>query len=396
MRCDIARLRRLTDLAREERPLVQSCDAIIIGAGPAGLAAAAALRARGLDASILEKSDAVGAVWRRHYDRLHLHTDRAHSALPGLPMPKAYGRYPSRAQVVEYLEAYAGKFDLKPIFNAPVPALRRDGQAWLAEAGENSRRAPIVVVATGWADYPYAPTWPGIETFNGEILHSSRYRNPASFAAKRVLVVGFGNSGGEIALDLAEAGVEVTLSVRGPVNILPRDLLGLPILAWAIAQQRLPARLVDAVNAPVLRLAVGPIEELGLVRAAKGPRQMIEEDGRVPLLDIGAVAQIRAGRIKVRGDIARLEPKMVVFANSAPEPFDAVILATGFRPDLRTLLPDAEGVLTDSGAPLVSGRTTAEPGLFFCGAIAVPTGQLREIGIEAARIADAALTLRAS
>jgi hypothetical protein len=185
--------------------------------------------------------------------------------------------------------------------------------------------------------------------------------------------------------------VEVALSVRGPVNILPRDLLGLPIVVWAIAQQRLPARLVDVVNAPVLRLAVGPIEDLGLIRAAKGPRQMIEEDGRVPLLDIGAVAQIRAGRIKVRGDIARLEPKMVVFANSPPEPFDAVILATGFRPDLRMLLPDARGVLTESGAPLVSGRATAEPGLFFCGAIAVPTGQLREIGIEARRIADAAL-----
>ena len=134
--------------------MVQSCDAIIIGAGPAGLATAAALRSRGLNAAILEKSDAVGAVWRRHYDRLHLHTDRARSGLPGLPMPKAYGRYPSRAQVVEYLEPYAAKFDLKPIFNAPVHVVRREGRGWRAEAGENSRTAPIVVVATGWADYP--------------------------------------------------------------------------------------------------------------------------------------------------------------------------------------------------------------------------------------------------
>ena len=102
--------------------MANSCDAIIIGAGPAGLATAAALRARGLNAVILEKSDAVGAVWRRHYDRLHLHTDRARSGLPGLPIPKAYGRYPSRAQVIEYLEAYAAKFALKPVFNAPVRA----------------------------------------------------------------------------------------------------------------------------------------------------------------------------------------------------------------------------------------------------------------------------------
>ena len=189
--------------------MVQSCDAIIIGAGPAGLATAAALRARGLNATILEKSDAVGAVWRRHYDRLHLHTDRARSGLPGLPIPKAYGRYPSRAQVVEYLEAYAAKFDLKPVFNAPVRAVRRDGQAWRAEAGEESRTAPIVVAATGWADYPCMPTWPGMETFDGPILHSSRYRNPAPFAGKRALVVGYGNSGAEIALDLAEAGIDV-------------------------------------------------------------------------------------------------------------------------------------------------------------------------------------------
>jgi len=133
--------------------MANSCDAIIIGAGPAGLATAAAFQARGLDAAILEKSDAVGAVWRRHYDRLHLHTDRARSGLPGLAMPNAYGRYPSRAQVVEYLEAYAAKFALKPVFNAPVCAVRRDGRAWRAEAGGNSRSAPIVVVATGWADY---------------------------------------------------------------------------------------------------------------------------------------------------------------------------------------------------------------------------------------------------
>ena len=375
--------------------MVQSCDAIVIGAGPAGLATAAALQARGLNAAILEKADAVGAVWRRHYDRLRLHTDRGHSSLPGLPMPKTYGRYPSRAQVIEYLEAYAAKFDLKPLFNAPVRAVRRDRQAWLAEAGVNSRSAPIVVVATGWADFPHAPTWPGVETFDGEIVHSSRYRNPAPFVARRVVVVGFGNSGGEIALDLAEAGVEVTLSVRGPVNVIPRELFGVPILVFPIAEQWLPPRVADGLNAPLLRFAIGSIEKLGLKRSAKGPIQSIEEDGRVPLLDIGALAQIRAGRIKVRGAIARLEPKTVVFAKSPPEPFDAVILATGFRPDLRALLPDATGVLSETGAPLVSGRATAEPGLFFCGAIPSAIGQFRQIGIEARRIAAAAEAARA-
>ena len=376
--------------------MAHSCDAIIVGAGPAGLATAAALRARGLDAAILEKSDAVGAVWRRHYDRLHLHTDRARSGLPGLPIPRAYGRYPSRAHMIDYLEAYASKFALRPVFNAPVRTLRRDGQTWRAEAGENSRIAPIAVVATGWADYPYAPTWPGIETFGGEILHSSFYRNPAPFAGRRVLVVGSGNSGAEIALDLAEAGIDVALSVRSPINVIPRELFGVPILVFPTAEQWLPPRLADAINAPLLRYAIGSIEKLGLKRAAKGPLQSIAEDGRVPLIDVGTLDAIRDGRIKLRGDVASFSRENVGFRQSPAERFDTVILATGFRPDLRSLLPDAKGVLSATGAPLVSGRATAEPGLFFCGAIPSALGQFRQIGVEAARIAEAAKTLVAA
>ena len=144
-------------------------DAVVIGAGPAGLAAAQRLNASGLKSLILDKSDAVGAVWRRHYDRLHLHTPRAHSALPGLPIPAAYGRYPSRGQFIDYLEAYANKFNLQPTFNAPVGAVRRDGEMWRVEAGEHSARTPIVVVATGSADFPNMPHWPGMANFQGPI-----------------------------------------------------------------------------------------------------------------------------------------------------------------------------------------------------------------------------------
>ena len=367
-----------------------SPDAIIIGSGPAGLAAAQRLNSAGLKSIILDKAEAVGSVWRRHYDRLHLHTPRLHSSLPGLTMPSAYGRYPSRAQFVDYLENYVAKFELKPNFNAPVSTVRRDGQRWRVEAGVNSASAPVVVVATGWADFPHAPKWPGMETFQGPILHSSLYRGSAPYAGKRVLVVGFGNSGAEIALDLCEAGAHVTLSVRSPVRILPRDLMGMPILSFAIAQRFLPARVADFINAPIIRLAVGSIEKLGLKRAAKGPLQMIEEDGRVPVLDVGTVAKIRAGAIRVRGAIERFSANGVTFTEGAHEPYDAVILATGFKPDLRALLPDAAGVLDERGRPLVSDKPTAEPGLYFVGAIASPTGQLRQIGIGATRIAQVA------
>ncbi len=282
---------------------------------------------------------------------------------------------------------------LKPVFNAPVGAIKREDARWRVEAGAKSYAAPVVVVATGWADFPYSPTWPGLETFRGAVAHSSAYRNPAPYDGKRVLVVGFGNSGGEIALDLAEAKIDVTLAVRGPVRILPRELLGLPILTWAIAQRHLPARVADVLSAPAIRLAVGSIESLGMKRAAKGPRRMVEEDGRIPLLDIGTVAKIRAGAIKVRGAIVRVTPDGVAFSETGPEAFDAIILATGFHPDLRALLPDAASVLDGTGKPLVSGKPTSAPGLFFCGAIASPTGELREIGIEAERIAKLARIL---
>lgn len=362
-------------------------DAIVVGAGPAGLACAATMRRLGLKVVILEKADAVASVWRRHYDRLHLHTDRGHSALPGMAMPRTYPKYPSRAQVIEYLEGYAARFGLEPIFSSTVRSVRRDGATWRVDTAQKSLMAPVVVIATGWADFPHRPTWPGSDVYQGVVIHSTGYANPAAFAGKRVLVVGFGNSGGEIALDLAEANVDVTLAVRGPVQILPRELLGLPILTWAIAQAHLPARVADFINAPVIRLAVGSVKNLGLKIASKGPRRMIEEDQRIPLLDVGALARIRDGAIKVRGGIERFTRDGAIFSDSSTEEFDCIILATGFRPDLRKLLPEAHGVFDAKGMPLATGRTTSEPGLFFCGLIASPTGQLREIGIEAQRIA---------
>ena len=370
---------------------MSDADVMVIGAGPAGLACAAQLASRGLRPMLLEKASTVGPVWRRHYDRLHLHTDRAHSSLPGLPMPRSYPRYPSRDQVVAYLESYAAHFRLAPTFRCEVRVLRREAGLWHADTTSGPCTAPIVVVATGWADAPHRPVWPGQDDYRGSVIHSSQYRHPEPYRGQRVLVVGFGNSGGEIALDLAEAGVRVTLAVRGPVRILPRELLGLPILTWAIAQAWLPPGLADAINAPAIRLAVGRTRGLGLAIGGKGPRRMIAEDHRVPLLDVGTLDRIRQGAIVVRGGIERFTPEGVTFAAAhgaqPTEPFDAVILATGFRADLRRLLPQAEDTLDSRGTPRTTGKPTEIPGLFYCGQIPSATGQLREIGIEARRIA---------
>jgi 2-polyprenyl-6-methoxyphenol hydroxylase-like FAD-dependent oxidoreductase len=146
-------------------------DAIIVGAGPAGLACAVTMHAAGLDATVLEKADRVGAVWRRHYDRLHLHTDRNHSGLPDMAMPRAFPAYPSRAQLVEYLEAYTAHFRIKPVFNTDVSRVRRDGALWCAEGNQRTMTAPVVVVATGIADAPYRPTRPGLEIYSGALVH---------------------------------------------------------------------------------------------------------------------------------------------------------------------------------------------------------------------------------
>src|SRR3981081_3913349 len=136
------------------------------------------MRGAGLNVTVLEKADNVGSVWRRHYDRLHLHTDRKHSGLPGLVMPRTFPLYPAREQVVEYLESYAAHFDIRPVFNTTVSHLRRDGTQWRADIAHGSMLAPVVVVPAGDRDAPYRPSWPGSEAYQGGVVHSSEYRNP--------------------------------------------------------------------------------------------------------------------------------------------------------------------------------------------------------------------------
>src|SRR5262249_11689456 len=173
-------------------------------------------------------------AWRNHYDRLHLHTSKALSTLPYLAFPREVPRYPARAEVVAYLEAYARHFDLRPRFGERVVSLARDDGVWLTRTDGGAFRSKSGVVATGCTRAPHRPSWPGLDGFGGTVLHSSEYKNGQDWAGRRVLVVGFGNSGGEIAIDLAEHGANPSLSVRGAVNIVPRAFLGLPVLASGI------------------------------------------------------------------------------------------------------------------------------------------------------------------
>ena len=357
---------------------------IVVGAGPAGLAVAACLTVAGVPVEVLERAAHVGSRWRLHYDRLRLHTVRGRSGLPMMPMPRHVGRYPLRADVVRYLQDYAAHFDLRPRLGCAVERVARDGDGWRVTHAGGESRADAVVLATGMVDTPSLPEWAG--DFGGEVIHSSTYRNAAPYAGRRVLVVGFGNSGGDIALDLAEAGVDVAISVRGAVNILPRELLGVPITSFGLMSRLLGPGLADRLTAPILRLAVGRPADYDLVAAAKGPARQVAEDGRIPLIDVGTLGAIRAGMIAVRPGVQAVAGQRISFADGRAEVFDAVIAATGYRTDLRDMLGD-HPALDAEGHPKVSGA--GAEGLHFISYHAAADGQLRRIGIEARAIAQA-------
>ena len=361
-------------------------DTLIIGAGPAGLACAAMLQKHGRSSLILERADTPGSSWRRHYDRLHLHTHRKHSGLPELPMPRQYPRYPSREQVVDYLVEYAQAHRLAIRFGETGSRIARNGQ-WQVTTDAGTQSATRIIVATGLAHTPVRPAWPGQADYDGTLLHSSEFRNASSLGAGRVLIVGFGNSAAEIALECAESGLTTGLSVRSPVNVVPRDMFGLSTVNIAIAQRRLPYRLVDAVNRPLMRLRFGDSRSHGLEWAASGPLTKIMETSRTPLIDIGTMDAIKAGRIDTFGGIESTHGRTVRFVDGREADFDAIVLGTGYRPALETVLPDVDQRLGDDGWPPRSVLQPGGDGLFFCGFSVLPTGHLRQIGIEAREIA---------
>lgn len=364
-------------------------DIVVIGAGPAGLAVSACLRREGLPHLVLERETEVGPSWRRHYDHLHLHTAQRYSGLPLSPWPRDAPRYPSRAQVVDYLQGYASEHQISPRFGVEVRRVRRDSERFAIDSSAGPMTPRFVVVATGNNRVAVQPAFPGLEGFRGSVVHAGAYKNPQPYAGKRTLVVGCGNSGAEIALDLAEQGVDVAMVVRGPVHVVPRDLFGRPTQQTGILLSVLPMPIRDAIVGGVMRLAVGDLARYGIVRPKIGINKMIEETGRIPMLDIGTIAKVKAGKIRVLPGIEEVFADRVRFADGSTHPFEAIVLATGYAPGLSSVIEGFETIADARGRPRRFGTKTEIPGLFFVGFRNPPTGALRQIAFEAPRVAAA-------
>jgi putative flavoprotein involved in K+ transport len=367
-------------------------DVVVVGAGPAGLATAACLRRRGADVLVVDRGGAVGDSWRQRYDRLHLHTPRVQSALPGMRIPRRYGRWVAKDDMAEYLRQYADSAGIRPHFGTEVRRLERDGDLWKAETDGAPLQARQVVLASGYNRDPVVPAWPGQESFRGELLHASAYSGPRPFHGRDVLVVGAGNTGAEIAADLAEGGAtRVRLAVRTPPNVIPRQLGPVPITLLAVTQDSAPAWLVDPVNRFLQRRFVGDLTRYGLPAARAGVVAQARATGVTPTIDVGLIAQLRAGRVTPVAAVDRFEDGEVVLVDGARLAPDAVVAATGYTTALAPVVGHL-GVLDDHGRPLVHGRRTAPsaPGLRFVGIANPLKGLLLQIGLDA-RAAAAAI-----
>lgn len=365
----------------------------IIGGGPAGLATAAALAQRGVRAVVVEKSSEVGASWRGHYDRLRLHTTRRWSKLPGLSIPRSAGRWVRRDDFIHYLQHYARHHRLELATGVEVDRIdpAGEGTRWVLSAnGGRLLRASTVVVATGFNHSPQLPDWPGLQDFTGELLHASRYRSPDRFRGKSVLVVGTGNTGAEIAADLAgpDGAASVCLSVRSSPHIVRRATLGWPSQANAILARRLPVRLVDQLAVPMTRL-LPDLTPHGLPRPSAGLYSRARA-GSIPVLDTGLVKAVRQRRVRPVSAVESFDGDVVLLADGERLRPDAVIAATGYRRGLEGLVGHL-GVLDGQGRPLVHGRDThpAAPGLRFTGYTNPISGMLREVARDAPKIAAA-------
>lgn len=310
-------------------------DAIIIGAGQAGLAAGRLLQQHGLRFLILDEQAAPGGNWRNYYDSLQLFSPAEYSALPGRPFPGLPESYPVRDQVVAYLEGYAAHFLLPIRQGVRVVHVRARPHGFEIQSADGECfSTKSVVVASGSFSRPYVPDICGLGMFKGRVLHSSQYRNPEPFHGERVVVIGAANSAVQIAYELAHVAL-TSLATRERIRFFPQRMLGIDFHIW--------------------------LKWTGL-----GKTRWLSDQG-TPVLDQGKYRQaIKTGLLQRKPMFTSVTPDGVIWADDQHEPIDSLIFATGFRPNIPFLddLPvqDQHGRLLQQ-----NGVAQTVPGLFFIG-----------------------------
>jgi len=358
-------------------------DAVIVGAGPAGLATSYELRRRGIGHVVLHRGGQVGATWADLYDSLVLHTGRHMSHLPGMRIPRSVPLFPPREAFLHYLGDYARRFDLPIRTGVDVSGAVRRGGHWMLTTSGCGIEAKALVMATGIVASPNVPAFEGREVYGGRLLHSADYRRPADVPGKTVLVVGAGNSGGEIASELALSRRAVDVAVRSGANVVPLTLAGIPIQYLSHIVLRFPRPVQDAITAAVKRLG----------EWRRGPSPLPPGKGRpldmIPLIGFHLVDAINAGQIGVRAGVVRLTEDGAVFGDGTQGAYDAIVLATGFS---AALAPLGGLVRRDAkGFALRDGRVASadHPGLFFVGQNYDARGAIYNIAQDAGLAAEA-------
>jgi putative flavoprotein involved in K+ transport len=365
---------------------VESYEIVVVGAGAAGLATAKLLHDEGLSPLVLEAGPEPGAAWRERYDRLRLHTPRLLSGLPGLRIPRRYGRWVARDDLIEYFRDYTAFHDLDVRLNCRVDRLE---PSWTLHTSDGPIHTDHVVVATGYNGTPFVPDWPGRESFRGELIHSTDYRNPQPYAGKDVLVVGAGNSGAEIAHDVIDGGAARSrLSVRTPPQIVRRATLGIPAQLLGMAIRKLPPDWVDPFTMWQRKIAIPDLSGQGLPRPPHGVRTSFITTGTTPILDVGIVDAVKRGRVEVVAAVEGFDAEEVLLADGSRIAPDVVIAATGFRAGLDELVAGLD-VLGPRGLPTKTDGEPVLPGLWFVGFVPTLGGQLREGSIAARKVAQA-------
>ena len=316
---------------------------LIIGAGPAGLAVAGRLSKANQEFEILEMSNEIAHRWNHHYDRLHLHTVKELSHLPFKPFPEDYPTYVPKQSLVDYYEAYAKEFNINPHFNTSVDKITQaDGRYHVACADGSVFTADNVVIASGINRNKYEPVFENQENYKGTIIHSREYKNHHLYKDQSVLVIGMGNTGAELALDLVEGEAKPSIAVRGEISLVPRDVNGRPVQTTSKLLAKIPFGMGDWVGAQIQKFIFGDLSKYGIRIRKEYPAVVLRETGKTPVIDIGTIKHIKEGNITVYPGIDRFTEDGVQFVDGRSAKFDHVVLATGYKANILDLVPDLD------------------------------------------------------